>query len=82
MIAFLGIAIGLLLGLSVSLFIKTYPIIELPSDIYYITKVPVKIEIADLLATVAVSFLLCVLSAIFPAYRASKINPIEAIRYG
>jgi len=82
MIAFLGIAIGLLLGLSVSFFIKTYPIIQLPSDIYYITKVPVKIEMADLLGTVAVSFLLCVLSAIFPAYRASKINPIEAIRYG
>lgn len=82
LIAILGIVVGLILGVGVSLFIKTYPVIELPSDIYYVTKVPVKIEFLDVIATIFVSFFLCLLSAIFPAYRASKINPIDAIRYG
>jgi len=81
-IASLGIVLGLILGVGISLSIKFYPIIELPSDIYYITKVPVKIELIDVMTTVGISFILCVLSAIFPAYRASRIDPIEAIRYG
>ncbi|GAB4033765.1 MAG: lipoprotein-releasing ABC transporter permease subunit [Elusimicrobiota bacterium] len=82
LIALLGIFFGFVLGLSVSWFIKTHEIIKLPSDIYYITKVPVEINGLDLLWTAGVSFILCVLAAIFPAIRASKINPIDAIRYG
>lgn len=82
LIALLGIFFGFILGLSVSWFIKTHEIIKLPSDIYYITKVPVEINGLDLLWTAGVSFILCVLAAIFPAVRASRINPIDAIRYG
>lgn len=81
-IAIFGIAIGFILGLGISWIIKTYPIITLPGDIYYITKVPVKIEFMDLLYTALGSFLMCLLSSLFPAIKASKINPIEAIRYG
>jgi len=81
-IAIFGIAIGFILGLGISWIIKTYPIITLPGDIYYITKVPVKIEFMDLLYTAVGSFLMCLLSSLFPAIKASKINPIEAIRYG
>ena len=82
LIAALGILFGFIVGLSVSWFIKTHQIITLPSDIYYITKVPVEINISDLFWIAAISFLLCVVAAIFPAYRASRINPIDAIRYG
>ena len=81
-IAIFGIAIGFILGLGISWIIKTYPIITLPGDIYYITKVPVKIEFMDLLYTALGSFLMCLLSSLFPAIKAAKINPIEAIRYG
>lgn len=82
LIAVLGIFFGFVLGLSVSWFIKTHELIKLPADIYYVTKVPVEIKISDLAWTALASFVLCLLAAVFPAYRASKINPIEAIRYG
>lgn len=82
LIAVCGIIIGFVIGLSVSWFIKTHDILKLPADIYYITKVPVEIKVLDLFWIAVVSFLLCLLAAIFPAYRASKINPIDAIRYG
>ena len=82
LIALSGITLGVLLGVGISVFISVYPVVELPADIYYITKVPVDLRLTDLLGTVAVSYLLCMLSTIYPAVRASKISPVDAIRYG
>ncbi len=82
LVALSGITVGVVLGLLVSLFIAKYPIIELPSDIYYITKVPVEINALDIMATVLVSYALCMLSAVYPAFRAAKVSPVDAIRYG
>ncbi|MCX5783354.1 MAG: lipoprotein-releasing system transmembrane subunit LolC, partial [Elusimicrobia bacterium] len=62
--------------------IATYPVIELPSDIYYITKVPVSVRWQDILAVVAVGYALCFAAAVYPAMRSSKISPVDAIRYG
>lgn len=81
-IALSGIVSGLFLGTAVSLFLAKYSVIELPADIYYITRVPVKIEVVDVALTALVSYVLCMASALYPALRASRINPVDAIRYG
>ena len=82
LIAVTGISLGVLLGVGVSVFLAVYPVIELPADIYYITKVPVELKLVNILATAVVSYVLCMLSAVYPALRASKVSPIDAIRYG
>ncbi|KAF0127402.1 MAG: lipoprotein-releasing system permease protein [Elusimicrobia bacterium] len=82
LIGLAGTLLGVLLGVVISLFIGYYPVIELPSDIYYITKVPVKLDALDILLTALASFSLCSLSALYPASRAAKLNPVDAIRYG
>ncbi|OGS57700.1 MAG: hypothetical protein A3J79_07060 [Elusimicrobia bacterium RIFOXYB2_FULL_62_6] len=82
LIALSGITLGVLLGVGLSVFIAVYPVVELPSDIYYVTRVPVELKIRDILLTVAASWLLCMLSTIYPAAKASKISPVDAIRYG
>lgn len=82
LIALTGIALGLLLGVGVSVFIAVYPVVELPSDIYYITKVPVSLKFWNIAATAVVSYVLCMLSTIYPAWRASRVSPVDAIRYG
>lgn len=82
MIGLAGTLLGVLLGVAISLFIGHYPVIELPSDIYYVTKVPVKLDAWDILLTALASFGLCSLSALYPASRAAKLNPVDAIRYG
>ncbi|MGD9642228.1 MAG: ABC transporter permease [Elusimicrobiales bacterium] len=82
LIALTGISIGVLLGVGISVFLAVYPVLELPSDIYYITKVPVDLKLSNILATAAVSYLLCMLSAVYPALRASRVSPVDAIRYG
>ncbi|HBE88508.1 MAG TPA: lipoprotein-releasing system transmembrane subunit LolC [Elusimicrobia bacterium] len=82
LIGLAGTLLGVLLGVGISLFIGHYPVIELPSDIYYVTKVPVKLDALDILLTALASFGLCSLSALYPASRAAKLNPVDAIRYG
>ncbi len=82
LIAVTGITLGVLLGVGISIFISVYPVVELPSDIYYVTKVPVELKFWNILATAAVSYALCMLSAVYPALRASKVSPVDAIRYG
>lgn len=82
LIAVSGIILGVILGLVLSYLLGKYPIVELPSDIYYITKVPVEINLKDILITLVASYVLCLLSMLYPALKASKISPVDAIRYG
>jgi len=82
LIAVTGITLGVLLSVGISVFISVYPVVQLPSDIYYVTKVPVNLRLRDVLATAGISYLLCMLSAVYPALRASRVSPVDAIRYG
>ncbi len=77
-----GIIAGFCLAMALCWAIRTFNIVELPGDIYYLTKVPVDINLADVLSVFIGSYLLCFLSALYPAFKASKINPVDAIRYG
>jgi len=81
-IATAGVLLGLILALILCFIIKNTNIVQLPADIYYLTKVPVSLQFFDVLFVVAGSYLVCFLSALYPAYKASKINPVDAVRYG
>lgn len=77
-----GVISGIILALVLCWAIATFDIVQLPGDIYYLTKVPVSLQWTDILSVVLGSYFLCFLSALYPAYRASKVNPVDAIRYG
>lgn len=77
-----GVFLGLLLGLLLCGVIHRYPIVELPADIYYLSRVPVHIELGDVAAVMGMGLLLSLLGTIYPAQRASRVNPVEAIHYG
>ncbi len=81
-IATAGVVLGLILALVLCFIIKNTNIVQLPGDIYYLTKVPVSLQFFDVLFVVLGSYLVCFLSALYPAYKASKINPVDAVRYG
>lgn len=81
-IATAGVVLGLILAFVLCFIIENTNIVELPADIYYLTKVPVSLQPFDILSVVLGSYLVCFISALYPAYKASKINPVDAVRYG
>lgn len=81
-IATLGIVLGLLLACLLCWVIATFNIVELPGDIYYLTKVPVRMQLWDIVAVVGGSYLICFVAGLYPAVKASRIHPTDAIRYG
>lgn len=51
------------------------------SEIYFLSHLPAKVDNGEVLLVVIVTLILCFLATIYPAYRASKFEPAEALRY-
>ncbi len=77
----IGTVLGVLLGSAMVLIQHNYKIISLPPDIYSISAVPMQLKLTDLLVVLILSSVLSILSAVYPAWRATKLNPVDAIRY-
>jgi lipoprotein-releasing system permease protein len=80
-IGFIGIVLGIFLGIGLCLIIKEYPFIKLPEQIYYIEYLPVAINYRDVIIIILVGLLLSFISSLFPALRASRLSVCEALRY-
>ena len=85
----IGTLSGLLLGLGVALNIDVIvPAIEhalgasfLPKDIYLISRMPSEPQAGDIVPIAIISLLLSFVATIYPSWRASQVNPAEALRY-
>lgn len=51
------------------------------SEIYFLSQLPAKVDKMEVLLVIAITLILSFLATIYPAYRASKFNPAEALRY-
>jgi lipoprotein-releasing system permease protein len=78
--AFAGTALGTGLGLLLCDLLKRYRIIRLPADIYFIDTLPVRVEWGDIGIIVASVLAIAALSTLYPAWKASRLDPVEAIR--
>jgi lipoprotein-releasing system permease protein len=76
-----GTVLGMCLGLTGCILLKHYEFIKLPGDVYYFTTLPVKLEALDVFVIVSAAMTICYLATLYPARQASKLNPVEAIRY-
>jgi lipoprotein-releasing system permease protein len=83
--ALLGLASGVLLALNLE---TVVPIIErvagmdlFPADVYYINELPSKLVWSDVGIIAGISLLISLVATLYPSWRASRINPAEALRY-
>ncbi len=79
----IGTILGVIFGFALCMFLKHYEIYELTGDIYYFTtNLPVRLRALDVCAIVSATIIICFIATLYPARKASKLNPVEAIRYG
>jgi len=89
LIGLIGTIAGVIAGVTLALNIETIvPAIErffqvqfLPADVYYISDLPSKLDSANVVTIAVYSFVLSLISTIYPAWQASRVNPAEALRY-
>lgn len=80
-IGVIGTAIGTVGGIVLAQVVNRYELIKLPGDVYFIDTVPVLLRAGDIAAVGGVALLICFLATLYPAWRASALVPVEAIRY-
>ncbi len=76
-----GTGVGTALGWATCELLRRYQFIRLPSDVYYISTLPVSLEPGNFLAVGVISIVICYLATLYPARQASRVDPAEAIRY-
>jgi len=89
MVGVIGTGVGLLLGLGVAFNIDTLvPALErllgasfLPQDIYLISRMPSDPQQGDIVPVGLISLVLAFVATLYPSWRASRVNPAEALRY-
>ena len=80
-IGIFGALVGSLVGYVLCAIEMRYRIIKLPEDVYYISSLPTKISVSDVVLIAVVTILLCLFSTLYPSYKATKIDPVETLRY-
>ncbi|MCK5353214.1 FtsX-like permease family protein, partial [bacterium] len=76
-----GTALGLILGLGLCYILANYQFVELPASVYYVTTLPVKVQLLDVAAICLAAMVVSFTATVYPARRASLLNPVEILRY-
>lgn len=70
------------LGLVLCGLLDRYQFVQLPKDIYYIDRLPVLVDPLQVAAILTGAVLISLVATLYPAWRASRLDPVEGIRYG
>ncbi len=76
----IGTVFGVATSLGVCIGLKWFGL-RLDPDVYYIDKLPVKVDPIDFLLVAVAAVTICTLATIYPAKAASKLPPVDGLRY-
>ncbi|MCI5221193.1 MAG: lipoprotein-releasing ABC transporter permease subunit [Candidatus Electrothrix sp. AR4] len=80
-IGFAGTLLGVGAGLSLCALLKRYKIIELPSNVYPMSTMPVKVVPMDVTVIAVSAVIITLLATLYPSWKASKVRPADALTY-
>ncbi|WP_428828379.1 lipoprotein-releasing ABC transporter permease subunit [Azonexus sp. IMCC34842] len=89
LVGFIGLGLGIVGGVALALNIDVVvPFIErilgvhfLSKEVYYISDLPSELQWSDVWGVTLIAFVLALLATLYPSWRASRVNPAEALRY-
>lgn len=81
LVGLVGTLAGLASGLGICHLLAKYKFINLDPSVYYIHTLPVKVELTDVWIVALAAVMISFLATIYPSWYASRLNPVEAIRY-
>ena len=80
-IGIVGTALGSMIGFIGCFLLQKYKFITLPGDVYFIDKLPVRMEAGDFVMVALAAVAVCFAATIYPSWKASRLVPVDAIRY-
>jgi lipoprotein-releasing system permease protein len=80
-IGVVGTVLGASLGLAVARVVHGSGLIRLDPSVYFVDRLPVRVNPADVLLVVGASLAVAVLATLYPARQAAALDPVEAIRH-
>jgi lipoprotein-releasing system permease protein len=80
-IGLIGTAIGITGGFFTGYVLNKYELIKLPADVYYLSHLPVKMQLSDFLTVSISAIVISFLATLYPAWQAAKLDPVEPLRY-
>ncbi len=76
-----GMALGLVAGLGLCRVLQKYQFVELPAEVYALRTLPVVVQPLDILIICVFALVISVAATIYPAWRAARLEPVEAIQH-
>ncbi len=76
-----GALVGSVIGYLMCVVQNWLHVVKLSEEVYTINVLPMKISVTDVLVIASVTIVICLLSTIYPSYKATKIDPVETLRY-
>ena len=81
-VGFIGIVFGLVFGLLACFFGNYFKLVSLSEQVYSLSYIPFHITFWNVFLIVLTALVICLSATVYPAYRASKIKPLENLRTG
>jgi len=80
-IGIIGTGAGTIFGVTLSWVLDHYQLIKIPPEVYFVDHLPVTLQWTDVSSIVAASVVVAFAATIYPAFRASRLEPVDAIRH-